>query len=148
MSRDGMKERRENYREIVVIPTRWMDNDVYGHVNNVTYYSYFDTAVNGFLMREAGLDYRASQAVGVVAETGCTFHGEIAFPDVLDVAIRVRRLGSSSVTYDIGIFRQGSDAPAATGYFVHVYVRHGEMTPVPIPDAARAALSRLLVDGD
>ena len=84
----------------------------------------------------------------MVAETGCTFHGEIAFPDVLDVAIRVRRLGSSSVTYDIGIFRQGSDEPAATGYFVHVYVRHGEMTPVPIPDAARAALSRLLVDGD
>jgi len=147
MSRDGKQERRENYREIVQMPTRWMDNDVYGHVNNVTYYSYFDTAVNGFLMREAGLDYRASEAVGVVAETGCTFHGEIAFPDVLDIAIRVRRLGKSSVTYEIGIFRQGREEPAATGHFVHVYVRHGEMSPIPIPEQARAALTRLLVEG-
>lgn len=146
MSGEGRKERRENYREFIEIPTRWMDNDVYGHVNNVVYYSYFDTAVNGFLMREAGLDYRASDAVGVVAETGCQFHGEIAFPDTLDVGIRVRRLGNSSVTYEIGIFRQGREEPAATGHFVHVYVRHGEMTPVPIPDVARAALEKLVVE--
>lgn len=146
MSREGRDERRENYREFVEIPTRWMDNDVYGHVNNVVYYSYFDTAVNGFLMREAGLDYTSSEAVGVVAETGCSFHGEIAFPDILDVGFRVRRLGKSSVTYDIGIFRQGRDEPAATGHFVHVYVRHGEMTPVPIPDKARTALEKLVVE--
>ena len=146
MSREGRNERRGNYREFIQIPTRWMDNDVYGHVNNVVYYSYFDTAVNGFLMREADLDYRSSDAVGVVAETGCSFHGEIAFPDTLDVGIRVSRLGNSSVTYDIGIFCQGRDKPAATGHFVHVYVRHGEMTPVPIPDKARAALEKLVVD--
>ena len=145
MSREGRGERRKNYAEFVEIPTRWMDNDVYGHVNNVVYYSYFDTAVNGFLMREAGLDYRASDAVGVVAETGCSFHGEIAFPDILDIGIRVRRLGKSSVTYEIGIFRRGREEPAATGHFVHVYVRHGEMTPVPIPDKARAALEKLVV---
>ncbi len=145
MSRDGRNERRENYREFIQMPTRWMDNDVYGHVNNVVYYSYFDTAVNGFLMRQAGLDYRSSDAVGVVAETGCSFHGEIAFPDILDVGIRVSRLGNSSVTYEIGIFCQGREAPAATGHFVHVYVRHGEMTPVPIPDKARTALERLVV---
>jgi acyl-CoA thioester hydrolase len=147
MSREGRNERRENYRDFIQIPTRWMDNDVYGHVNNVVYYSYFDTAVNGFLMREAGLDYRSSEAVGVVAETGCSFHGEISFPDILDVGIRVRRLGNSSVTYDIGIFCQGRDEPAATGHFVHVYVRHGEMAPVPIPDKARAALEKLVVEG-
>ncbi len=146
MSREGKSERRQNYPELVEIPTRWMDNDVYGHVNNVVYYSYFDTAVNGFLMREAGLDYRSSDAVGVVAETGCSFHGEIAFPDTLDVGIRVRRLGTSSVTYEIGIFRQGHEEPAATGHFVHVYVRHGEMTPVPIPDKARAALEKLVMN--
>jgi len=146
MSQEGRNERRENYRELIQIPTRWMDNDVYGHVNNVVYYSYFDTAVNGFLMREAGLDYRASDSVGVVAETGCSFHGEISFPDTLDVGIRVSRLGNSSVTYEIGIFCQGRDEPAATGHFVHVYVRHGEMTPVPIPDKARAALDRLVVE--
>lgn len=146
MSKQGRDERRENYREFVEIPTRWMDNDVYGHVNNVVYYSYFDTAVNGFLMREAGLDYRSSAAVGVVVETACQYHGEIAFPDILDVAIRVRRLGNSSVTYEIGIFRQGREEPAATGHFVHVYVTHGEMTPVPIPDSARAALEKLVVE--
>ncbi len=146
MSREGRNERRENYRDFIQIPTRWMDNDVYGHINNVVYYSYFDTAVNGFLMREAGLDYRSSEAVGVVAETGCSFHGEIAFPDTLDVGIRVSRLGTSSVTYEIGIFCQGRDEPAATGHFVHVYVRHGEMTPVPIPDKARAALEKLVAE--
>ena len=97
-------------------------------------------------MREAGLDYRSSEAVGVVAETGCSFHGEIAFPDTLDVGIRVSRLGTSSVTYEIGIFCQGRDEPAATGHFVHVYVRHGEMTPVPIPDKARAALEKLVAE--
>lgn len=148
MSGEGRDERRENYRTFIEIPTRWMDNDVYGHVNNVVYYSYFDTAVNGFLMREAGLDYNSTTApVGVVAETGCRFHGEIAFPETLDVGIRVSRLGSSSVTYEIGIFRQGHDAPAATGHFVHVYVRQSEMKPVPIPDQARAALEKLVVDG-
>ena len=138
-------ETRDNYPHFLQIPTRWMDNDVYGHVNNVTYYSYFDTAVNEFLVRFTGLDYRSKDPVGMVVETGCRFHSEIAFPDVLDVGVRVRRLGNSSVTYEIGIFRQGADRPSATGHFVHVYVRPGEMKPVSVPDQVRKGLQRLVV---
>ena len=145
MSKNSSEERRKNYREFIKVPTRWMDNDVYGHVNNVVYYSYFDTAVNGYLMKNAGLDFRLSQSVGVVVETGCQFHSEVSFPDILDVGIRVRRLGNTSVTYEIGIFREGYDSPAATGYFVHVYVQHGKMIPVPIPDDARAVIKNLLI---
>lgn len=140
-------ERRANYPHFLMVPTRWMDNDVYGHVNNVTYYSYFDTAVNEFLMRFTGLDYRGDAPVGMVVETGCRFHAEIAFPDVLDVGVRVRRLGTSSVTYEIGIFKQGSEAPSATGHFVHVYVKPGEMKPVPVPENVREGLQRLVVGG-
>ena len=144
---DKKRERdevRTNYPHILQVPTRWMDNDVYGHVNNVTYYSYFDTAVNEFLMRFTGLDYRSKDPVGMVVETGCRFHSEIAFPDVLDVGVRVRKLGNSSVTYEIGIFRHGREAVSATGHFVHVYVRPGEMKPVPIPDHVRAELEKIL----
>lgn len=139
-------EVRANYPHFLQVPTRWMDNDVYGHVNNVTYYSYFDTAVNEFLMRFTGLDYRSTDPVGMVVETGCRFHSEIAFPDVLDVGVRVRRLGNSSVTYEIGIFKQGADSPSATGHFVHVYVRPGEMKPVSVPDRVREGLARLVVE--
>jgi len=138
-------ETRDNYPHFLQIPTRWMDNDVYGHVNNVTYYSYFDTAVNEFLVRFTGLDYRSKDPVGMVVETGCRFHSEIAFPDVLDVGVRVRRLGNSSITYEIGIFRQGADRPSATGHFVHVYVRPGEMKPVSVADQVREGLQRLVV---
>ena len=145
MSKDRCNERRENYLEFITVPTRWMDNDVYGHVNNGVYYSYFDTAVNGYLMKEAGLDFRHSQSVAVVVETGCQFHSEVSFPDILEVGIRVSRLGSTSVTYEIGIFREGYDTPAATGHFVHVYVQNGKMTTVPIPDKARAVLENLVV---
>ena len=84
MSKNSSEERRKNYREFIKVPTRWMDNDVYGHVNNVVYYSYFDTAVNGYLMKNAGLDFRLSQSVGVVVETGCQFHSEVSFPDILE----------------------------------------------------------------
>jgi len=144
---DKKRERdevRTNYPHILQVPTRWMDNDVYGHVNNVTYYSYFDTAVNEFLMRFTGLDYRSKDPVGMVVETGCRFHSEIAFPDVLDVGVRVRKLGNSSVTYEIGIFKQGLEAVSATGHFVHVYVRQGEMKPVSIPDHVRSELEKIL----
>jgi len=121
-----------------------MDNDVYGHVNNVTYYSYFDTAVNEFLMRFTGLDYRKREPVGMVVETGCRFHSEIAFPDVLDVGVRVRRLGNSSVTYEIAIFKEGADAPSATGHFVHVYVDRKTRATVRVPDQVRDALAELI----
>ena len=138
-------EVRANYPHFLQVPTRWMDNDVYGHVNNVTYYSYFDTAVNEFLVRFTWLDYRSKDPVGMVVETGCRFHSEIAFPDVLDVGVRVRRLDNSSVTYEIGIFKAGADNVSATGHFVHVYVRPGEMKPVSVPDRVREGLARLVV---
>lgn len=145
MSKQERNERRADYRHFLAIPTRWMDNDVYGHVNNVTYYSYFDTVVNEYLVRFTGLDYRATAPVGMVVETGCRFHSEIAFPDVLDVGLRVARLGNTSVTYEIAIFREGQDAPSATGHFVHVYVVPGEMRAVPLPDRVREGLAPLVV---
>jgi len=125
------------------MPTRWMDNDVYGHVNNVVYYSYFDTAVNAYLVDSGVLDIGKSEIVGLVAETGCTYFTSVAFPDQLDVGIAVSRLGRSSVTYEIAIFREGEEQAAAQGRFVHVYVERSSGQPVEIPAHVRQALSRL-----
>ncbi len=136
--------RRDSYKSFLAIPTRWMDNDVYGHVNNVTYYSYFDTVVNEHLVRAAGLDIRAAPAIGIVVETACRFHKSLSFPDVVDAGLRVAKLGNSSVTYEIGLFRQGDEEPAATGHFVHVWVDRASRRPIPVPSAVRAALSPLL----
>ena len=135
---------RSAYRHFLAIPTRWMDNDSYGHVNNVTYYSYFDTAVNEHLVREGGLDIAASPVIGVVAETACRFHASLTFPDVVDAGLVVERLGRSGVTYRIGLFRQGEDAPAATGRFVHVWVDRATQKPVDIPPRIRTALAPLV----
>jgi acyl-CoA thioester hydrolase len=137
--------RRTSYRSFLAVPTRWMDNDAYGHVNNVTYYSYFDTAVNEHLIRAGGLDIRGAPAIGLVVETFCRFHKSLTFPDVVDVGLRVRKLGSSSVTYEIGLFRQGDDDAAATGHFVHVWVDRATGRPTPVPPAVRTALQGLLV---
>jgi acyl-CoA thioester hydrolase len=123
-----------------------MDNDTYGHVNNVTYYSYFDTAVNEHLIREGGLDIQGGAQVGLVVETTCRFHQPLTFPDVLDVGLRVARLGTSSVIYEIGIFRRGDDAPAATGRFVHVWVDRATQRPVSVPGRIRTALAPLQGD--
>ena len=136
---------RSAYRRFLEVPTRWMDNDSYGHVNNVTYYSYFDTAVNEHLIREGGLDIAAGPEVGLVVETQCRFHASLTFPDLLDVGLRVDRLGTSSVTYDIGIFRRGDDAPAASGRFVHVWVDRATQRPTAVPPKVRAALRPLVV---
>jgi len=125
------------------MPTRWMDNDVYGHVNNVVYYSYFDTAVNAYLVESGVLDIEKSEIVGLVAETGCSYFASVAFPDHLDVGLAVSRLGRSSVTYAIAIFREGEDQAAAQGRFVHVYVERATSKPVEIPAHVREALSRL-----
>jgi acyl-CoA thioester hydrolase len=122
-----------------------MDNDSYGHVNNVTYYSYFDTAVNEHLIRAGGLDIAAGPAIGLVVETSCRFHRSLSFPDLVDAGLRVARLGRSSVVYEIGLYRQGDDAPAATGRFVHVWVDRGTQRPVEVPVAIRAALTPLVV---
>jgi acyl-CoA thioester hydrolase len=122
-----------------------MDNDVYGHVNNVVYYSFFDTAVGAFLMSRAGLDYRTAATVGLVVETSCTYFESIAFPDEVHVGVRVAHLGTSSVRYELGVFKNDLSEACAQGYFVHVYVDRQTQRPVPIPDAMRAAMQQLVV---
>ncbi|HVP86667.1 MAG TPA: thioesterase family protein [Casimicrobiaceae bacterium] len=134
---------RTSYRSFLVIPTRWMDNDAYGHVNNVAYYSYFDTAVNEHLIRAGGLDIERSTTIGVVVETACRFHKPLSFPDVVEAGLRVTKLGRSSVKYEIGLFRQGEEEPVASGHFVHVWVDRGTRRPTAVPEEVRAALESL-----
>ncbi|HEY8382116.1 MAG TPA: thioesterase family protein [Microvirga sp.] len=136
---------REAFRVFRAVPTRWMDNDVYGHVNNVHYYSYFDSAVNGWLIERGLLDLKASDTVGLVVETGCTYFESAAFPEILEAGIAVERLGRSSVRYRIGIFKSGAPLAAAQGHFTHVYVDRATQKPVAIPEASRAAFADLLV---
>lgn len=135
----------EQYPFFHTIQTRWMDNDVYGHVNNVIYYSFFDTAVAVFLTSKAGLDYINGSSVGLVIETSCTYFEAIAFPDVVRVGVRVAKLGNSSVRYELAIFKNDQITASAQGYFVHVYVNKQTQRPVPIPEQARRALSRILI---
>jgi acyl-CoA thioester hydrolase len=128
---------------VLPIETRWIDNDVYGHVNNVVYYAYFDTVINRWLIDEGGLDIAAGEVIGVCAESQCTYLLSASFPDALAGGVRVSKLGNSSVTYEVGIFR--GEELCATGRFVHVFVDRTARTPTPIPDRLRAALERLRV---
>ncbi len=139
-------ESRTNYRHFFKIPTRWMDNDVYHHVNNVVYYSFFDTVINEYLMHEGGLDYEHGDIVGLAIETGCAFHKPIQFPQVVDAGLRVGKLGNSSVRYEVGLFIEGDEDCAANGHFVHVFVERDETKPTPIPPKLRACMERLLID--
>lgn len=125
------------------IQTRWHDNDVFGHVNNVVYYGWFDTAVNAWLVERGFLDPATSAIVGLVVETGCTYFESVAFPETVEVGIGVERLGTSSVTYRIGIFRTGGAQAAAQGRFTHVYVERATQKPVPIPTSLREALAAM-----
>lgn len=134
---------RSDFRVFRAIPTRWHDNDAYGHVNNVIYYAWFDTAVNAWLVEGGFLDVSDSEAIGLVVETTCTYFESVAFPEIVEAGIVVERLGSSSVTYRIGIFRQGSELAAAQGRFTHVYVARANQKPVPIPAPLRAALAAI-----
>ena len=143
----GDAETRSRYRHFLAIPTRWMDNDVYGHVNNVVYYSYFDTVVNEFLIAHAGLDIEKGAAIGVVVETLCRYRAPLTFPEVIDAGLRVAKIGRTSVRYEVGIFRRSEERASADGYFVHVYVDRATRKPVPVPDAMRAALEGLAVSG-
>jgi acyl-CoA thioester hydrolase len=136
---------RADFRHFMPIGTRWMDNDVYGHVNNVVYYSYFDTAVNGYLIARGALDIERSEVIGLVVETGCRYFASVAFPDELEAGIRVVHLGNTSVRYEVGIFRKGEEDAAAAGHFVHVYVDRATRRPTPLPGPLRAALERILV---
>ncbi len=138
---------RADYLHYRAIPTRWMDNDVYGHVNNVVFYSYIDTLVNLYLVHEGGLDIHEGPVIGIVAESFCKFRKPIAYPDIVDGGLRVGRLGNSSVRYEIGLFRAGDEAAAAEGHFVHVFVDRTTRRPTPIPVGIRAALARLVTEG-
>lgn len=142
-SADDGARRRDDFPVVRRISTRWEDEDVYGHVNNVVYYSFFDTAVNGYLIDASGTDIRTLDAYGVVAETGCRFLRELRFPGDVEVGLRVVRLGTSSVVYEIGLFQGVAPEPAAIGRFVHVYVTGSERAVTPVPDVVRAVLEPL-----
>ncbi|MBL8265679.1 acyl-CoA thioesterase [Steroidobacter sp.] len=143
MSSATATPRRQDFKVLRSMPTRWNDNDHYGHVNNVVYYSYFDSAVNGYLIEATGVDTRELPAIGLVAETGCRYLKELSFPDRLEIGLRLEKLGTSSVIYQLAVFRSGDDEPAAIGRFVHVYVDREHRRPVNIPDVVRTALAKL-----
>jgi len=134
---------REDYRVFYPITTRWADNDIYGHVNNVTYYSYFDSAANRYLIEKGGLDIATADVVGFVVNSGCEYHSPIAYPDEIEAGLRVDRLGNSSVQYGIAIFRKGEPRAVAHGHFVHVFVAREQNRAVSVPDALRRALARI-----
>jgi acyl-CoA thioester hydrolase len=136
---------RDAYRHFTPIQTRWLDNDVYGHVNNTVYYSWFDTAVNAYLINAGVLDIINGATIGLVVETGCRYARAVAFPETIDAGICVAKLGTSSVRYEIGLFTAGHDAPAAEGFFVHVYVDRVSRRPVALDAAYRAALATIAV---
>lgn len=134
---------RDAYARFRPITTRWLDNDVYGHVNNVVYYAFFDTAVNAHLIEAGVLDIHRGEVIGLVVETGCHYFAPLAFPEVVDAGIRVALLGRSSVRYEVGLFRAGETAACAQGHFVHVYVDRVSRRPVPLPAALRGVLQEL-----
>jgi acyl-CoA thioester hydrolase len=134
---------RTLYPLITRMPTRWADNDSYGHVNNVVYYSFFDSAVNRHLIQQGVLDIAASPVIGLVVETRCTYFSSIGFPDDVDVGMRVTKLGNSSVQYEIALFRGDAQTASAVGSFTHVYVERASNRPVAIPEAVRRVLSEL-----
>lgn len=140
---DATPETRADYRHFLQIPTRWMDNDVYGHVNNVVYYSYFDTVINRYLIDEGVLDIHQGGVIGLAIETQCRFFKSLTFPDIVDAGLRVGKLGNSSVRYEIGLFTQGEPDIAAAGHFVHVFVDRETRRPTPIAGALRQALAAL-----
>ncbi len=137
---------RENYRWFMPITTRWMDNDVYGHINNVHYYSYFDTVANTYLIREGGLNINSSEDIGYIVHSQCSYLSALAFPDAIEGGFRVNRLGNSSVEYGIGIFKEGADNAAAHGTFTHVFVNRNTERPVAISGRMLKALGGAQVE--
>lgn len=136
---------RDDYRLFRSVPTRWADNDVYGHVNNVVYYSWFDTAVNALLIEQGALDIHHGTTVGFVVETHCNYFAALAYPQTVDVGLRVAHIGVSSVRYEIGLFAEGADSAAAQGHLVHVYVNRLSGRPVPLPATLRHVVDNLHV---
>ena len=138
------RELRDTYRHFQAIPTRWADNDVYGHVNNVVYYSFFDTVVNQYLIEQRALNLETSTVIGLVVETQCEYFGPIRFPDVVHAGLRVAKVGNSSVRYEIGLFRNEEKTASAQGYFVHVYVDRASRRSTAVPADMRAALEKIV----
>ena len=143
LSRDDRRGRDE-YRAWTRISLRWADNDAYGHVNNTVYYQWFDSAVNGWLVGQRLLDIVAGDPIGLVVATACDYFAPLVFPGAVDVGLAIEQLGTSSVTYRLGVFASDSDQPAAQGRFTHVYVSRAERRPVPLPASSRAALEKLV----
>lgn len=135
---------RADYRHFQPITTRWHDNDIYGHVNNVTYYSFFDSAVNTYLIERGGLDIHDGSVVGFVVSSSCDYFASIAYPDLIEVGLRVAKLGNSSVQYELAVFKAGEDEACAAGRFVHVFVDRASNLPVSIPETLREALQVLV----
>ena len=134
---------RSDYKHFLPLQTRWADNDIYGHVNNVAYYGYFDTIVNDYLIGAGVLDIHNGKVIGLVVETGCQYFAPLTFPQKLEGGLRVAHIGNSSVRYELGIFETGQDQPAAQGHFVHVYVDRKTRKPVSLPDNLRGALEQV-----
>jgi acyl-CoA thioester hydrolase len=134
---------RSDFKVFMPITTRWNDNDVYGHINNVAYYSFFDTAVNSWLIKQGVLDIEAGNTIGLVVETRCNYFAPLAFPQAIEAGLAVEHLGSSSVRYAVGIFAQGAHETAAHGHFVHVYVDRATRKSVPLPDDLRSVLQKI-----
>ncbi|MBX3659054.1 MAG: acyl-CoA thioesterase [Ramlibacter sp.] len=134
---------RDRYRAFRTIGTRWMDNDAYGHVNNVVYYSWFDTAVNAHLIEQGVLDIHHGETIGLVIETQCNYFASLAFPQNVEAGLRVAHMGTSSVRYEVGLFAEGAPLCAARGHFVHVYVDRQTRRPVPLPAPLKAVLEKL-----
>jgi acyl-CoA thioester hydrolase len=137
---------RDDYLRFSTLETRWMDNDVYGHVNNALYYGFFDTAINDYLIAEGGLDIVNGPVIAFTVESQCQYLRPISFPGSVDVGLRVRKLGTSSVRYELAIFKAGETVAAAAGYFVHVFVERASQRPTPMPESIRDALERLVTD--
>lgn len=143
MSGRATPDRRDSYRYVQTMTTRWMDNDSYRHMNNTTYYSFFDTIVNQYLIENGVLDIEKSDVIGLVAETTCSYFKSLGFPSKVTVGLRVGRLGTSSIRYEIGLFEDQAEEASAQGHFVHVYVTRATGRPVPLPDALRSVVARL-----
>jgi acyl-CoA thioester hydrolase len=136
--------RRSDYQYFKALQTRWIDNDIYGHMNNALYYQFFDTAVNGWLLETGLLDLRQSETIFVVAETGCSYFSEMGFPDTIHAGLKIVKIGTSSITYEVGLFQNENEHASALGKFVHVHVDRTEHRPTPLTDVQREKMACLL----
>jgi len=146
MTNQDKTQTRDDYVHFLTIPTRWIDNDIYAHVNNAVYYTFFDTVINHYLIEAGGLDPVNGDLIGLAVETFCQFFAPIAFPDIIDAGLRVGKLGNSSVRYEVGLFKRGAESAAAAGHFVHVFVDAKSRKPQTITGQMRVALEKLLVN--